>query len=102
MLQLAVTAAANISAFVRSLLPRHPTMLSMNRTHPVASVRSPAVILLIDAATFSVWRFSALLFTAILACAAAAVAQPAPTPATTEQLELIARATENELQALEN
>jgi len=37
----------------------------------------------------------------LLACAAAE-AQPAPTPATTEQLELIARATEHELQALEN
>src|SRR5438270_12590620 len=105
MLQSAVTAAAKIPAFVRSLLPKHPTMLSMlsmDRTHPVASVRSPAVRLLIDAVTFSVLRFSALLFTAFLACAAAAVAQPAPTPATTEQLELIARATENELQALEN
>jgi len=75
-------------------------MLSMDRTHPVASVRSPAVRPLIGAVTFSVRRFSALLFIVFLACAAKA--QPAPTPATTEQLELIARATENELQALEN
>ncbi len=76
-------------------------MVSMGRTHPVASVRSPAVRPPFYAVTFSVRRFCTLLFIALLACAAAA-AQPAPTPATTEQLELIARATEHELQALES
>src|SRR5215831_778045 len=45
-------------------------------------------------------HFCTLLFT-LVACAVAA-AQPAPSPATTAQLELISRATENELQALES
>src|SRR5690242_21200743 len=45
-------------------------------------------------------RFCALLIIVFLACAAAA--QPASSPATTEQLELIARATQNELDALED
>ena len=73
----------------------------MGRKHPVASVRSPAIRPRFCAVAFSVWRFCALLFIAFLACAGAE-AQPTPTPATTEQLELIARATEHELQALEN
>ncbi|HEX9256018.1 MAG TPA: hypothetical protein VF938_10745 [Candidatus Angelobacter sp.] len=73
----------------------------MGRKHPVASVRSLAIRPRFYAVAFSVWRFCALLFIAFLACAGAE-AQPAPTPATTEQLELIARATEHELQALEN
>lgn len=55
----------------------------------------------VTAAAVTFWRFCALLFIAFLACIAAE-AQPAPTPATTEQLELIARATEHELEALEN
>lgn len=76
-------------------------MVSMGRTHPVASVRSPAVGPPFYAVRFSVRRFCTLLFITLLACAAAA-AQPAPAPATTEQLELIARATEHELQALES
>jgi hypothetical protein len=76
-------------------------MVSMGRTHPVALVRSPAVRQPFYAVTFSVRRFCTLLFVALLACAAAA-AQPAPTPATTEQLGLIARATEHELQALKS
>ncbi|HVG92146.1 MAG TPA: hypothetical protein VNB54_11710, partial [Alphaproteobacteria bacterium] len=49
----------------------------------------------------AVLRFCVLVFITFLACAPAA-AQPAPIPATTEQLELISRATENELQALES
>ena len=49
----------------------------------------------------AVRRFCTLLLIILLACASAA-AQPALTPATTEQLELIERATENELQALES
>jgi hypothetical protein len=72
----------------------------MGRTHPVASVKSPAITLF-STITFSVRRFCTLLLITLLACATAA-AQPAPTPATTEQLELIEHATENELQALEH
>jgi hypothetical protein len=75
-------------------------MVPMGRTHPVASVRSPAVRPPIYAVTFSIRRFCTFLLIIVLACAAAA--QSAPTPATTEQLELIARAAEHELQALES
>ncbi|HET8889168.1 MAG TPA: hypothetical protein VFQ41_09715 [Candidatus Angelobacter sp.] len=74
-------------------------MLMMGGTHRVASVRSAAVRPLSPTVTSP--RFCALLLIAFLACAAAA-AQPAPTPATTEQLELIERATENEMHALES
>ena len=98
--QSAVSAAANMPTFIRGLLTWHRRMLVMGRMHPVASVRSPAVRPLSCAVTSSLRHFCTLLFIALLACAAAA--QPAPTPATTEQLELIARATENELQALES
>ena len=100
MAQLAVSSAAAMPTFIRGL-PWNRTMVSMGRTHPVASVRSPAVRPPFYAVTFSVRRFCTLLFIALLACAAAA-AQAAQTPATTEQLELIARATEHELQALES
>ena len=100
MAQLAVSSAAAMPTFIRGL-PWNRTMVSMGRTHPVASVRSPAVRPPFYAVTFSVRRFCTLLFIALLACAAAA-GQAAQTPATTEQLELIARATEHELQALES
>jgi hypothetical protein len=100
MKQSAVSAAANMPTLSRGLLPLDRTMVTMGRTHPVASVRSPAITLF-SAITFSVRRFSTLLFITLLACAAAA-AQLATTPATTEQLELIERATEHELQALES
>jgi hypothetical protein len=76
-------------------------MVVMGRTHPVVSVRLPVLRPLFCAVTFPVWRFCTLLCVTFLACAAAP-AQPDPTPATTEQLELIARASEHELQALEN
>src|SRR6266853_5327546 len=99
--QSAVSAAEKVRTFAHRLLPWHRRMLVMGRTHPVASVRSPAIRPLSHIVTFSVRRFCALSFITLLACAAAE-AQPAPTPATTEQLELIARATEHELQALEN
>jgi hypothetical protein len=99
--QSAVTSAADMPTFAHRLVPWHRRILVMGRTHPVASVSSPAIRPRFYAVRFSVWRFCALLFIAFLACAAAE-AQPAPTPATTEQLELIARATEHELQALEN
>ena len=46
-------------------------------------------------------RLCTLLFIALVA-SAGAVAQSGPTPATTGQLELISRATEHELEALEN
>ena len=101
MLQSARMAAEQMQTFLCSLLPKHSTMLSMGRTHPVASVRSPAARPLVGAVSFSVRRVSTLVFVAFLVCAAA-VAQPASTPATTEQLELIARATQHELEALEN
>src|SRR6478609_220863 len=99
--QSAVSAAANMPTFIRGLLPWHRRMLVMDRMHPVASVRSTAISPLSCTVTFSARHFCTLLFIALLASAAAA-AQPAPTPATSEQLELIARATEHELQALES
>jgi len=98
--QSAVSAAAGMPTFIRGLLPWRRRMLVMGRMHPVASVGSTAISPLSCTVTFSIRHFCTLLFIALLACAAAA--QPAPTPATTEQLELIARATENELQALES
>jgi hypothetical protein len=73
----------------------------IGRTHSVASVRSLAAAPPFHVVTFLVRRFWTLLFTALVACGGAA-AQPAPTQATTEQLDLISRATENELQALES
>jgi hypothetical protein len=76
-------------------------MMTIGGTYPVASVRSLAAAPPFHAVTFLVQRFSALVFIAILVCAGAA-AQPTTTPATTAQLELISRATENELQALES
>lgn len=99
--QSAVTAAEEPASSIRRLPHWHRTIFAMGRTHPVASVRSPAIRPRFYTVMFSVWRFCALLFVAFLACAASE-AQPVPTPATTEQLELIARATEHELQALEN
>ena len=98
--QSAASAAANMPTFAHRLLPWHHTMVAMGRTHPV-SVRLASVRPRFYAVAFSVRHFCALLFMVFLACAAAE-AQPAPTPATTEQLELIARATEHELQSLEN
>jgi hypothetical protein len=53
------------------------------------------------AVTFSVRVFCTLVFITLVVCAAAA-AQSISTPATTAQLELIARASEHELQALES
>ena len=99
--QSAVSAAANMPTFIRGLLPWHRRMLVMGRMHPVASVRSTAISPLSCTVMFSIRHFCTLLFIALLACAAAA-AQPAPIPATSAQLELIARATEHELQALES
>jgi hypothetical protein len=97
----AVTAAEKPAPFTRRLLRWHRTILAMGRTLPVASIRLPDIRPLFCAVTFSAGRFCALLSTTLLACAAVA-AQPSPTPATTEQLELIARASEHELHALEN
>jgi hypothetical protein len=99
--QSAVSTAATMPTFTRGLLPWDRTMVAMGRTHPVAAVKLSAVRTRFYTVAFSVRRFCALLFIALLACAAAE-AQSAPTPATIEQLELIARATEHELQALEN
>ena len=99
--QSAVSAAANMPTFIRELLPWHRRMLVMGRMHPVASGRSTATSPPSCTVTFSIRHFCALLFIVLLACAAAA-AQPAPIPATSAQLELIARATEHELQALES
>lgn len=98
MLQSAVSAAEKAPSLVQSLLPWHRGILVM---HPVASVTSLAVRPRFCGIAFSVRHFCKLFFIALLACAAAQ-AQPAPTPATNEQLELISRATEHELQALEN
>lgn len=100
-LQSAASAAETAPTFARRLLSWHRTMVMMGRMHPVALIRSPAVRPLFYAVMSSARRICALLFITFLACAAAA-AQPAPTPATTQQLELIARATEHELHALEN
>jgi hypothetical protein len=72
----------------------------MLRAHPVAAVRSPAGIQLLSAVRLRSRRFCALLSIAFLI--STATAQTAAIPATTEHLELIARATEHELQALEN
>jgi hypothetical protein len=99
--QPAISAAENMLTFIHRLLPWRHTIPAMGRMHPVASVRLPALRPLCYAVTFLGRRFCALLFITFLACAAAA-AQSAPTPATTEQLELIARATDNELHALES
>ena len=99
--QSAVSAAENMPTFIHRLLPRHHTMVAMGRMHPVASGRPLAERVRFCAGAFSVRRFYVLSFITLLACAAAA-AQSDPTPATTEQLELIARATEHELQALKN
>src|SRR5215467_12743125 len=99
MKQSAVSAAEQVRTLVHRLLPWHRRMLMMGRTHPVASVRWSALRPLSCTVPFAVQRFCALLFIALLACAAAQ-AQPAPTPATTEQLEIIARATQHELEAL--
>src|ERR1043166_540995 len=101
--QSASTAAETMRTFAHRLLPgaMHRPMITIGRTHPVASVRSLAVGLTFHAITFLVRRLCAILFITLMACASAA-AQPAPTPATNEQLELISRATENELQALES
>jgi hypothetical protein len=73
----------------------------IGRTHSVASVRSLAAAPPFHVVTFLVRRFWTLVFITFLVCASAA-AQRASTPATTEQLDLISRATENELQALES
>jgi hypothetical protein len=99
--QPAISAAENMLTFIHRLLPWRHTIPAMGRMHPVASVRLPALRPLFYAVTFLGRRFCALLFITFLACAAVA-AQPAPTPATTGQLELIARATDNELHALES
>ena len=90
-----------MQTFVHRPLPWHRTILVMGRTHPVASVRSAAARPVSRAVTFPFRQVCALLVSTFLACATAA-AQPAPSPATTEQLDLIARATENELHALES
>jgi hypothetical protein len=97
----AVGAAADMPMFIRGLLPADRRMLVMGKAHPVDSVRSLAIRPICCTVPFSSRYFCALLFIALLACAAAQ-AQPAPTPATTEQLELIARASEHELRALES
>jgi hypothetical protein len=99
----AVTAAETMRTFAHRLLPGavHRPMIMIGRTHSVASVRSLAAAPPSHAVTFLVQRFCTLLFI-ILVAGAGAAAQPASTPATTEQLDLISRATENELQALES
>ena len=99
--QSASTAAETMRTFAHRLLPGvvHRRMIAIGRTHP--AVTSLSMDPPFRAVTLSVQRFCMLLFIAFLANAAAQ-AQPARIPATTEQLELIARATENELEALEN
>lgn len=99
----AVTAAETMRIFAHRLLPGavHRPMITIDRTHPVASVRSLPLGWPVHVVTFLVRRFGALVFITFLVCASAA-AQRASTPATTEQLDLISRATENELQALES
>ena len=102
-LRSAITAAETRRTFTHRLLPGavHRPMITIGRTQPVASISPLAVGLTFHAVTFPVQRLCAVLFITLMVCAAAA-AQSAPTPATNEQLDLISRATENELQALES
>jgi hypothetical protein len=101
MLQSAATAAETLPTFVHTPLRGTIQWVVMGRTHPVALGRSRAIRPLSCAAVLPFQRLCALLCVTFLVCAASA-AQPAPTAATPQQLDLIAHATENELHALEN
>jgi len=94
----AVTAAEPMRTLAHRLLPGAVRpMITIGRAHAIASVRSFPM----GPRFHAVRRFCTLLFFTLVACAGA-TGQPAPTPATTEQLELISRASEHELRALES